>query len=481
MRLIILSNRVPISLHYSHSSLAFKRSIGGLVTGIESYIARIATGETPFQDYLWIGWPGISIPEKEQAQMRRWCMDEHKFVPVYLSEDMSQKYYSGFCNRTIWPLFHNFPDHVSHDADAWTSYRRVNELFFSVLKEFLQEDDMVWIHDYHLMTLPALIRKEFPRTRISFFLHIPFPGFDVFRHLPQVERRGLLEGLAGADVIGFHTPGYVQDFLECVSRTLHVIPRQQELEWDGRRIRIDAFPMSIDYRMIKGVAQSDRCQAMKNKLLGDFAGRKLILSIDRLDYTKGILNRLIAFDQLLRDVPEWKGKILLMLLVAPSRREIPSYERIKRHIDEWVGRINGAHGTNTWVPVIYQYRQFDLTELCALYGASDVALVTPLKDGMNLIAKEYVTSHTDRLGVLILSEMAGAIHELTDALSVNPYSVEEMVAAMSKGLTMGEEEQRRRNDRMHRRLETYDVVKWAQEIMEMTLSFNQAGHLGATA
>lgn len=467
MRLLILSNRLPVSLD---EKAAFKKSIGGLVTGIECYTARIESGETPFSDYLWIGWPGISVPKKEQAALSQRCAGEHKLFPVFLGDEMIQKFYYGFCNRTIWPLFHNFPDHVNHEANAWTSYLQANESFLDALRAILREDDVVWIHDYHLMPLPALIRKEFPRTRICFFLHIPFPGFDIFRHLPQVERRGLLEGLAGADVIGFHTQGYVQDFLECVSRTLHISPRENELEWDGRRIRIEAVPMGIDYQMICHLAQSDHCQQLKNDTLRDFAGRKLILSVDRLDYTKGILNRLIAFDQLLRDLPGWRGKVLLMLLVAPSRREIPSYQHIKRQIDEWVGRINGAYGTNTWVPIVYQYRQFDLTELCALYAASDLALVTPLKDGMNLIAKEYIASHTDKLGVLVLSEMAGAIYELTDALSVNPYSVEEMVAAMQEGLTMGEDEQRRRNGRMHRRLEVYDVFTWAKTIVDVTLS-----------
>jgi trehalose 6-phosphate synthase/phosphatase len=238
--------------------------------------------------------------------------------------------------------------------------------------------------------------------------------------------------------------------------------------------------MGIDYRLICEVSRSVRCQELKTAILNDFSGRKLILSVDRLDYTKGILNRLMAFDRLLRDDPGLKGKLLLMLVVAPSRREIPSYQHIKRNIEEWVGRINGAHGTNSWVPVVYQYRQFDLTELCALYAASDVALVTPLKDGMNLIAKEYIASHTDRLGVLILSEMAGAIHELTDALSVNPYSVEEMAATIKEALMMDVDEQRFRNERMHRRLEAYDVVKWAHDILETTLSLNRAGQLGGT-
>jgi len=470
--LIIISNRLPITFRDDIGGVAFKRSIGGLVTGIASYIGEIDKGQTRFTDCLWIGWPGMPVAEDRQAALRAACLEEHRCFPVFLSGEMIREYYGGFCNRTIWPLFHNFPDYVDHDRHSWEFYQHANEQFFSTLKECLRQDDVIWVHDYHLMLLPQLIRKEFPRARISFFLHIPFPAFDIFRHLSKPEQCGILEGLLGADLLGFHTYGYARDFLQCVSKVLKLDNTRHELIRGDRRIKIDIFPMGIDYKGIGDVARSAPCVSARRGIARDFSGHKLILSIDRLDYTKGILNRLKAFDRLLSEFPEWREKVLLMLVVAPSRREIDSYRQIKRCIDRWVGKINGNYGTNTWVPVIYQYRQIDLLDLCALYGASDIALVTPFKDGMNLMAKEYLAAHTDKKGVLILSEMAGATHELGDALLVNPHNIEEMVNALVRGLTMTEEEQFTRNEKMHQRLENYDVLAWAQEIMEATLTSN---------
>ena len=469
MRLVIVSNRLPVTFQQDVFGAGFKRSIGGLVTGIESYIERIDKGETPFEDYLWVGWPGVSVKKSEQGNLRSYCIREYRYLPVFLSEEIIEEYYCGFCNRTIWPLFHYFPNYVHHNRLSWDAYQEANSLFFLTLKEYLQKDDVIWVHDYHLMLLPQLIRKEFPEAIVSFFLHIPFPEFDIFRHLSKPEQTSILEGLLGADVLGFHTYGYANDFLQCVYKVLKLDNTQHELIRGDRRIKIDIFPMGIDYNKIRNVALSDACEQARMEISNDFAGYKLILSIDRLDYTKGILNRLKAFDRLLAEFPEWRGKVLLLLVVAPSRREISYYGQIKRCIDEWVGSINGTYGTYTWVPVIYQYRQIDLLDLCALYAASDIALVTPLKDGMNLMAKEYLAARTDKKGVLILSEMAGAVHELADAITVNPYNIEEMVSALVKGLTMSGAEQYASNERMHERLENYDVVKWAHEIMETTL------------
>jgi trehalose 6-phosphate synthase/phosphatase len=476
MRLVIVSNRLPVTFHGDMSGAGFKRSIGGLVTGIESYIGRIDKGETPFDDYLWVGWPGVSVKKSEQSNLHSYCLREFKYLPVFLSEEIIEEYYCGFCNKTIWPLFHYFPNYVHHNKLLWDSYQEANNLFFLTLKEYLQKDDVIWVHDYHLMLLPQLIRKEFPEAIISFFLHIPFPEFDIFRHLSKPEQTDILEGLLGANVLGFHTYGYAHDFLQCVYKVLKLDNTQHELIREDRRIKVDIFPMGIDYRNIRDIALSKACEEARMEIVNDFTGYKLILSIDRLDYTKGILNRLKAFDMLLAMFPEWRGKVVLLLVVAPSRREISYYGQIKHSIDEWVGRINGTYGTYTWTPVVYQYRQVDLLDLCALYAASDIALVTPLKDGMNLMAKEYLAAHTDKKGVLILSEMAGAVHELAGAISVNPYNIEEMVQALVKGLTMDGEVQYASNEKMHERLENYDVVKWAHEIMEATLKSNKQKH-----
>jgi trehalose 6-phosphate synthase/phosphatase len=337
------------------------------------------------------------------------------------------------------------------------------------VKQILKEGDVIWIQDYHLMLLPLLIRKEFPKAMISFFLHVPFPELSIFQHLSGPAKEGILTGLLGADVIGFHTSDYVQNFLKCTLSILNIPAVSNDVRVDQRTVHVGFFPMGIDHKKITAIAGSAECAVIRESIRNSFPERKIILSIDRLDYTKGILNRLIAFDTFLRNFPAWRCKVVLILIVAPSRREINDYQLMKRQIDEWVGKINGSHSTNNWTPVIYQYRQLEFLELCALYGASDVGLITPLKDGMNLIAKEYVASHTDRQGVLVLSEMAGAIHELSGAISLNPFKVDEIVQALVKALKMSRDEQYLRNKTMHKRLGSYDVKTWANEIMSVTI------------
>lgn len=469
MRLIIISNRLPITFSGEDGDKGYKRSIGGLVTGIEAYIRMIDKGQTLFSDYLWVGWPGIVVEEDRQAEFSSFCRERFNYLPVFLTHEIIREFYAGFCNRTIWPLFHFFPDYVLHDTQSWSYYHAANDLFLQAVKDHLEPDDMIWIHDYHLMLLPGLIRQHARCAMISFFLHCPFPAFDIFRQLSHICQVGIINGLLGADLVAFHTKEYAHDFLNCVNRVLKIDCTGVEIPVEDRMARIHVFPMGIDFRGIRSMALSERCADVRKMIGHDLAGRKIVLSIDRLDYTKGILNRLIAFDRLLEDNPEWRGKVVLMLVVAPSRREIPSYLQIKRSIDEWVGKINGTYGTHTWAPVIYQYRQIDGEDLFGLYGVSDIALVTPFKDGMNLIAKEFLAAHTDGKGVLVLSEMAGAFQELSGAIGVNPFRIEELVKAILQGLSMPDEEQAARLEPMLRRLENYDVLRWAEDIMEATL------------
>ena len=481
MRLLIVSNRLPLTFDAERSGLPFKRSIGGLATGISSYLEGIDRGETRFSDYLWIGWPGSSLSKSDQEGICGHLTDSYRFAPVTLSDKTIDHYYYGFCNRVIWPLFHCFPNYTDRTQGEWDYYRAANEAFFMILKSHFREDDVIWIHDYHLMLLPQLIRREFPEAAVIFFLHIPFPTFDLFRHLSKQEKHGIVEGLLGADLVGFHTADYVQAFLECVEKASEPGGKWNGLVREGREVRVGVFPMGIDFASIRRLAGSVECAGNRETIARELGGRKIVLSVDRLDYTKGIVNRLIAFDRLLTRLPEWREKVVLMLVVAPSRREIAAYQQIKCSIDEWVGRINGSYGTNGWVPVIYQYRQLSLAELCALYSASDVAMVTPLKDGMNLIAKEYVAAHADKKGVLILSEMAGAVHELADAIVVNPYCIDELVDALIKGLSMGEEEQVLRMGQMQERLESYDVSDWADQMMETILAGRKNRFIAQTA
>ncbi|KAF2338015.1 MAG: bifunctional alpha,alpha-trehalose-phosphate synthase (UDP-forming)/trehalose-phosphatase [Flavobacterium nitrogenifigens] len=473
MRLIIVSNRLPITIDRSNKS-GFKRSIGGLVTGILSYINKIKSGVSEFEDYLWIGWAGKSIIESEQEAIKREYKENYKYVPIFLDEKVQKGFYEEYCNKVIWPLFHYFQDFADYKKSSWDCYKQANVIFYNTIKEQIKKDDFIWIHDYHLMLLPQMIRNDFPNVKISFFLHIPFPSYDIFRLLPLENQQAILNGLLGADVIGVHTIDYAQEFQKTISKVLNFKAVQNIINLGDRFSKIDIFPMGIDYKAIKEISISEACSQKKKITKERLKNYKIILSVDRLDYTKGIINRLEAYYNLLLEYPEWIEKVILKLVIAPSRREIDSYKKVKRAIDECVGKINGRFSSDNWIPVEYQYSQLNLVELCALYGISDVGLVTPLRDGMNLMAKEFIAANSPDQGVLILSETAGAVNELFDAISINPFSVDEITSAIHKALTMSKKEIQLRNERMHLRLSSYDVSSWANEIIQTTQEVNSS-------
>ncbi|MBP1624959.1 MAG: UDP-forming alpha,alpha-trehalose-phosphate synthase, partial [Acidobacteria bacterium] len=375
------------------------------------------------------------------------------------------QFYWGFCNKTIWPLFHYFPSYTSYEEEFWQTYQRVNQKFCDALLEFLKPQDVVWVQDYHLMLLPRMLREKAPQVPVGFFLHIPFPSFEIFRLLPPRWRRDLLEGLLGADLVGFHTYEYTQHFLQSVLRILGQEHQMGYVTLPDHISKIETYPMGIDFKKFFETSIAPETQLEREKLKQSLAGFRTVLSIDRLDYSKGILNRLEGFELLLEMHPEYRGKLVLILVVVPSRIGVLHYEMMKRQIEELVGRINGKFGSIGWTPVIYQYRHLSLYPLSALYGMSEVAMVTPLRDGMNLIAKEYVSSRTDRTGVLILSEMAGAAKELGEAIIVNPNDRRELANALKEALEMPREEQERRNAIMQERLRRYDVVRWATDFV----------------
>jgi len=385
--------------------------------------------------------------------------------PVFLTEKEMEKFYYGFCNRTIWPLFHYLPSYVAYDADYWESYKYVNRVYFQSLKEIVQPDDLVWIQDYHLMLLPKLLREQFPKLRIGFFLHIPFPSYEIYRLLPRTWGREILEGLLGADLLGFHTHDYTQYFLRCVLRLVGHEHNLGTMIIGERVVRADTFPIGIDFERFHNAAGDEAIQAEVKELRDKFKDSKVILSIDRLDYTKGIGNRLRGFELFLKNNPAWHKRVVLLLVVVPSRVGVEHYQLMKRQIDEMVGKINGRFGTIDWVPIVYQYRSFTFQPLVALYTISDVALVTPLRDGMNLIAKEYVASKSDKQGVLILSEMAGAAKELGEALLINPNNPEEIAASISEALEIPEGDQLLRMAAMQARLRKYNIVRWATDFI----------------
>ncbi len=456
-KLFIVSNRLPITVAKRGSSLKLQSSVGGLATGLDSFHKSYSS--------LWIGWPGyISGRITKEKRIIRNKLIAKNCYPVFLSQYAVENYYHGFCSKTIWPLFHYFTQRAIYDDNYWKSYLHVNEQFCKEIIRLSDPDDKIWIHDYQLMLLPKLLREKNPDATIGFFLHIPFPSSEVFRLLPY--RKEIIEGILGADLIGFHTHDYVHHFTETVRRLLGYEYSLGRISAGSRTIKVDAFPMGIDYQRYNRAGENRGVQKELNKLLKKLGDRKIIVSIDRLDYTKGIPERLKAFDIFLENNTQYRKKVSLILVAVPSRTGVSHYVLLKKQVDELISRINGKYGDIGWVPIWYLYRFLNFQELVPLYKIADVALTTPLRDGMNLIAKEFIASKVDKKGVLILSEMAGAAQELGEAITVNPNNKEEIAEAIKVALTMPVQEQMRRNKVMQQRLKRYNIERWADDFME---------------
>lgn len=455
---ILVSNRLTASVSRSDDGFDFKQSMGGLATGLKSMHER--------EGSLWVGWSGMAADEltaAEREEIAGTLKRDYKSVAVDLTGADLDYFYYGFCNRTVWPLFHYFPTYTEYDTDTWDAYEKVNRKFFDHVVEVAEENDYIWVHDYHLMLLPRMLKEALPSSRIGFFLHIPFPSYEVFRLLPW--RTQLLQGLLGADLVGFHTYDYARHFLSSVRRILAAEHNMAQVRYDNRMIKVDAFPMGIDYEKYAGALELPEVRSERERVRNQVTTPKLILSVDRLDYSKGIPLRLKAFHRFLERYPSYREHVTLMLIVAPSRTEVPQYRELKREIDELVSIINGDFGTIGWNPVWYYFRPSPFHQLSAIYAESDMLLVTPLRDGMNLISKEYLAARSDRLGVVVLSETAGSARELGEALTVNPNNIVEIADTIREGLELPESRQLEKNDRMHMRLKRYDIHYWARDFM----------------
>ncbi|MFU8793562.1 MAG: bifunctional alpha,alpha-trehalose-phosphate synthase (UDP-forming)/trehalose-phosphatase [Acholeplasmataceae bacterium] len=445
---IFVSNRLPVTVSKKDDHLSYQKSIGGLATGLKSFHQS--------SDSLWIGWPGIAssaIDTKEKKDISKTLHQSYQCQPVFLTERDIDNYYEGFSNKTIWPLFHYFAEKTEHSNDTWESYKTVNLKFYDAIKDHIEPDSMIWIHDYQLMLLPQLIREKHPYVNIGFFLHIPFPSYELFRLL--IWKKEILNGLLGADLIGFHTYDYVRHFLSSIRRILNIHHELYKIKHSNRIIEIDAFPMGIDY------------DYFFNQTLIEPKEKKhqIILSVDRLDYTKGIVERIEAFKTFLETYPEFHNKVKLHLIVAPSRQNLPTYDALKRKIEKQISEVNGKYGSFDWMPIWYLYQTFDQEDLIHYYQESDLLLVTPLRDGMNLIAKEYLASRSDYQGMIIISETAGAASELSEAFIVNPNDDQEISARIYEALTLSKEEKEIRNKIMHKRIKRYNVEFWADTFM----------------
>ncbi len=458
-KLIIISNRLPVTITRSEDGFEYQKSIGGLATGLRSYQENT--------DSLWIGWPGVTdddLTEEEKGTLSKEFKEKYKCMPVFMSEHEVDAFYHGFCNKTIWPLFHYFTGVTDYDQELWEMYVHANTRFFNYIKTIVEENDTIWVHDYQLMLLPQMIRNHFPDVKLGFFLHIPFPSYEIYRLL--VWRNEILLGLLGADLIGFHTYDYARHFLSSVRRLLGYEHNLNQIAFENRYVQVDAFPMGIDYDRFAKEYNTPQFQEEVRRIVNSTKGEKIILSIDRLDYTKGIPQRIRAFNEFLTRNPEYKGKVRFHLIVAPSRVEVSSYEALRSEISELVSQINGTHGTVDWMPVWFYFQTFSQESLTALYKYSDILLVTPLRDGMNLVAKEYIAARADYQGMVVISETAGAASELGEVVVVNANDCIAIADGIKKALEMPTEDKIEINKVIHKRLRRYSVNFWAEEFIK---------------
>jgi trehalose 6-phosphate synthase/phosphatase len=471
-RLLIVSNRLPMTVTTRDGKVDITPSSGGLATGLRGPHER--------SEGLWIGWPGdtSAVPEDERPLLDA-RLAKARTIPVHLTSDEVSRYYNSFSNGVLWPLFHYRLDRIPDDARDWDVYRAVNEKFAAVVAEHYRSGDLVWVHDYQLMLVPALLRRQVPAARIGFFLHIPFPSTDVFRTLPW--RSEILEGILGADLLGFHAFSYTRHFSTSLLRILGLEPRHDAVTVEGRDVRFGVFPMGIDVASFQKLSADPGVRAEAGSIRSEARDQQILVGIDRLDYTKGIPRRLAAFERLLERNPALRGRVRLVQLAVPSRSDVDAYAETRTHLDEVVGRVNGRFGTAVWTPIHYLYRATSPRHVVALYRAADVMTVTPLRDGMNLVAKEFVASRDDEDGVLLLSEFAGAADELGDALLVNPYDVDGVADAMLLALRMPRGERRGRMANLRRRVLTYDVHGWVEQFLGELSSASGRDAMRATA
>jgi trehalose 6-phosphate synthase/phosphatase len=416
---VLVSNRLPATATLVGDRVEIVRSVGGVATGLRGVHERGGRA--------WVGWPG-ETPTLDRARKKELtdAFRAQGLEPVDLTTREIKRFYEGFANGVLWPLFHYDLDRIPLDARDFDVYRAVNEKFADAVTRRVSPGDSIWIHDYQLMLLPALLRERLPDARIGYFHHVPFPSSEIFRVLPWRER--ILEGLLGADLVGFHTHAYARHFASAALRVLGLDAEFDVVRRGDRATRIGVFPMGVDVARHAELASDPDVIAESERFRSD-GGEKILVGVDRLDYTKGLRRRLLAFGRLLERRPEFRGRVRFIQVAAPSRSKVDAYAKFRRDVNEIVGRVNGAYGAPDFTPLQYAARSFDEREVAALYRAADAVVVTPLRDGMNLVAKEFVAARTDGDGVLILSETAGAAAELGEALIVNPFDVDSMADA----------------------------------------------------
>lgn len=456
--LVIVSNRLPVSIKKVDGKLEFGQSMGGLATGLSDYTNRAGT--------KWIGWPGIpsdDLTKSERAQIAR-ELRKMRCYPVFLTKKEIEDYYNGYSNSVIWPLFHNL-DVKPHTAKSWHAYRHVNAQFADEALRLSKPESTIWVHDYQLMLVPQLLRKAGRNDQIGFFLHIPFPELKVFGAL--AEAKHILRGVLGADLAGFHTRGYTKNFLNACDKLLELPNQSSQILLGERAVHATEFPMGIDYGRFAEATKRRGNWRERRQLRRRYHGKKVIVTVDRLDITKGLVERLKAYQALLRQQPKWRGKLVLSMIVAPSRTDIPEYKALKENIEAILADINTEFATPKWQPVDYRYETVPLESVMVLYQVADVAFIAPIRDGMNLVAKEFIASKRRNNGVLVLSKTAGAAEELQGAIQVDPKRLQTMVDGLEQALTLPKRELRERARSMQKHIQEFTVQKWAESFMDV--------------
>ncbi len=455
-RIITVSNRLPVKIEEG----GIGKSPGGLVSAMEA----VAEGRS----LCWVGWPGAVAQDAEQeSRYRRELREKFNYHPVFLTAEQIEAYYNGFCNASLWPLLHYRPTYGHFDAAQFEAYRQANQMFADAVIDTAEDGDTVWVHDYHLMLVPQMLKQSRPGLKVGFFLHTPFPAYEVFRYHPQ--REMLLRGLLGADLVGFHTFGYLRHFRNSVSRVLDLESDVTFIDCEEHRTHIGVFPIGINWRSFEQAMSGPAFAAQIEEHHRRFGDKKLVLSVERLDYTKGIPEKLGAIRQYLDGHPQAPAQTVFLIVCVPSRQEVREYRRLERTVEQMVTQINGRYSSLTEAPIHFFHRNVPTEQLAALYSLADVALVTPLIDGMNLVAKEYVACQPvgggGEPGVLILSEFAGAAQELFNALIVNPYDTDAVAQAIERALDMPHEERLARMAPMRQRVIRRDANDWAGEFL----------------
>ena len=472
-RLIIVANRLPITVKRNEdATYELIPSAGGLVSGLAGMVKS-----TEFQ---WYGWPGIEVPEEDMDELQQRCRDEYKAIPVFVSEELSDRHYNGFSNSILWPLFHYHPGEITFDESAWQGYSEVNRQFAKAIASNLQDNDLVWVQDYQLMLLPAMLREEIENkvvkpknVKLGFFLHTPFPSSEIYRILPV--RNEILEGILHCDLIGFHTYDYARHFLSSCSRILGLATTPNGVEYQGKLVTVGAFPIGIDPEKFSSGLQEPDVRRRVEQLKKKFDGVKIMVGVDRLDYIKGVPQKLHALEVFLTEHPEWIGKVVLVQVAVPSRGEVEEYQNLRAVVNELVGRINGKFGTIEFTPIHFLHKSVSFKELIALYSISDVCVVSSTRDGMNLVSYEYIACQQERHGVMILSEFTGAAQSLNGSLVVNPWNTEELAESIHDAVTMGDEQRILNYNKLAKYVNKYTSAWWGESfVTELTRISEQA-------